>query len=674
MTKAEEKIQELTRFGAGAVDELLFGLPEYVLKNLGKREDVEKWISKAPRTYKAGEVAGTVGSMFLPFGLLGKTAKAGTAAAALKALPEVATAKRAVDWGKIASLAGRGSLAGGLESGVRNITSESETPFLEALKSGALWGAGGGIAGGLLAEKLPQIAKWAKKQTEKAVLGTTDARTRDLLGAVQKMSGPGSGAGYQSTKVDAIRSDISDFVKKNKLWKEGAVEKAYQKNKAVWKQLDDTFESVAGNKPASEFLKGVLDQADLADLTAKYDAETVKKAVEQVMNTVGPKTGLPRTRESLDKIIQYARKATPDKLPDQQFADALGDIAGRVRNNLDEAVINLAESQGAKIPPNFKKEWGLLQPIAKGEVRSEITPSKFNLGSPTWEKAVAGSLIGGVGTGAMTPGDIEDRLKMGVEGAILGGLGTKAISAGLTRAVGKADTLAGKLRSIAPAIAEAPGLGAIAGGRAAADVVNAAAKEAKPKTEEQAQAADIGAEGGKVEVTGQPEAYLKNVDNRINEFWATSGAEQMYPGQLQVFKMILAQMTDNFNPEKTAGILFPMKDEREKFLKAYQVSKRLTASFALAEKAPTGILDSALDLFSDEATKTEQAAARADILGVLTEALDRAKSPDAAKTAKKILAEIASSPGTTQDKRKMLEDTLSRFGLDFGTLRTAGVA
>jgi hypothetical protein len=184
----------------------------------------------------------------------------------------------------------------------------------------------------------------------------------------------------------------------------------------------------------------------------------------------------------------------------------------------------------------------------------------------------------------------------------------------------------------------------------------------------------MGAEGGKAEATGQPEAYLKNVDNRINEFWATSGAEQMYPGQLQVFKMILSQMTDNFNPEKTAGILFPMKDEREKFLKAYQVSKRLTASFASAEKAPTGILDSALDLFSDEATKTEQAAARADILGVLTEALDRAKSPDAAKTAKKILAEIASSPGTTQDKRKMLEDTLSRFGIDFGTLRAAGVA
>lgn len=673
MTKAEEKIQELTRFGAGAVDELLFGLPEYALKNLGKREDVEKWISKAPRAYKAGEVAGTVGSMFLPFGLLGKTAKAGTAAAALKALPEVATAKRAVDWGKIASLAGRGSLAGGLESGVRNITSESETPFLEALKSGALWGAGGGIAGGLLAEKLPQIAKWAKKQTEKTVLGTTDARTRDLVGAVQKMSGPGSGAGYQSTKVDAIRSDISDFVKKNKLWKEGAVEKAYQKNKAVWKQLDDTFESVAGNKPASEFLKGVLDQADLADLTAKYDAETVKKAVEQVMNTVGPKTGLPRTRESLDKIIQYARKATPDKLPDQQFADALGEIAGRVRNNLDEAVINLAEMKGATIPPNFKKEWGLLQPIAKGEVRSDIAPTKLGLGSPTYEKFIGGSLLG-AGGGALTPGDVEDKIKYGVGGAIIGGLGTRALSRLATKGVAGLDTLAGKLEKIAPAVAAAPGLGAIAGGRAAADIVGASTEAAKPATEPEAKAAEMGAEGGKAEATGQPEAYLKNVDNRINEFWATSGAEQMYPGQLQVFKMILSQMTDNFNPEKTAGILFPMKDEREKFLKAYQVSKRLTASFASAEKAPTGILDSALDLFSDEATKTEQAAARADILGVLTEALDRAKSPDAAKTAKKILAEIASSPGTTQDKRKMLEDTLSRFGLDFGTLRAAGVA
>ena len=193
MTRAEEKLKELSRFGAGAIDELLFGIPEFAIKNLGGRKAAEEWIAEAPNAYKAGETAGTIGSAFLPFGLLGKLPKA--ASITSKLLPTAKIAPAAIEaaksgsvLGRLARFGARGAAAGGLESGLRNITSESDDSIVDAITSGAKWGAGGGILGGALAENMPRIAKLLKKNTEKAVLGTVDPRTRDLMQTVARQS------------------------------------------------------------------------------------------------------------------------------------------------------------------------------------------------------------------------------------------------------------------------------------------------------------------------------------------------------------------------------------------------------------------------------------------------------------------------------------------------------
>ena len=161
--------------GAGALDEVLFGLPEWAAKKVN-RKAAEDFIAKNPEAYHAGELAGTVGSLFIPMGGLASgvfkgaktahtAARGAQAAKLLKAADTVSDtakfAKAGVDWSKIAKLAGKGALYGGAESGIRGITSESEDvagDVARGLKFGAAGGAPIGSApGGMPAIGSPPI-------------------------------------------------------------------------------------------------------------------------------------------------------------------------------------------------------------------------------------------------------------------------------------------------------------------------------------------------------------------------------------------------------------------------------------------------------------------------------------------------------------------------------------
>ena len=162
----------------------------------------------------------------------------------------------------------------------------------------------------------------------------------------------------------------------------------------------------------------------------------------------------------------------------------------------------------------------------------------------------------------MSPGDIEEKLKVGAGGALLGAFGSKLVGKLATKGLAGADTLAGKLQGLAPRIAESPGIAALAGGMGAAGLVG------KPKTQEEAKAADLGQEAAKAETTGNPEAYMKKINENLAQYWALNGGEQAFPGQFEVFKALVSQVTNNFDPEKVAPILFPDAERRDKYLKA----------------------------------------------------------------------------------------------------------
>jgi hypothetical protein len=214
--------------GAGAVDEFLFGLPEFVAKKIDRKK-VEDWIKANAPAYHTGEAIGTVGSMFVPYaGLAGKAAKGlglgaevakGAATAAKTAA--VATdltrgAKLAKTLKTIGTMAGKGAAAGATEAGVRGITSEkSLKDIAKDIQSGAIWGGAGGAVGGALAKTLPRRAGEMTKTAEQAYLGSTDLTRREALQMLKTWPGRAIRALGNSRRPIMPARNLSESEKKS---------------------------------------------------------------------------------------------------------------------------------------------------------------------------------------------------------------------------------------------------------------------------------------------------------------------------------------------------------------------------------------------------------------------------------------------------------------------------
>jgi len=681
------KWDDIVHGAAGAADEVLFGAPEWLLKNLGDRKAVQAWIDKNPQAYKTGETIGTIGGALIPVGGLARGV--GLGAKALKGAKAAETgielAKGAGALGKVAegiNMAGRvgeaakgasalsdiGRMAaksaglGALESGVRGtFDEESADDISKDVSRGLLFGGLGGAAGGALSKAAPYITRLGKKATEKATIGLTNANTRGLLQTAQRMAGEGSGPMAQVRKVDDLRGEISDLIKSKKLWKEGAVEKAAQEQKDIWDALDNVYEKVAGGKTGVEVLGGALDAADFQALGQKYDPETISAAIEAIRGPVANRTGLANIRGKLEDVAKAARvKGTGNAEVD----NATYEIAKMIRGKLDDAVMETAKASGINIPPNFKHEYGLLMPIAKGEVRAELAPTKFNLGSPTFEKAAAASLLGGGSSLLGEKGEpIEEKLKRAALGATLGFAGSKALGGLARKAVSSADTLAGVAQRAAPAIAEAAPEIATAGGRLAANTTNAIAA-ANPTTEPELEAAKAGAEAGQA----TPKEYMGLVLDKLKQYAEIEGVAE---ADFEDFVNYVGQNTQGdegpFDAKKLAGILYPDPDERSKFVKALDVSRGLKSSLGSALRPMGGVMG----IGEDVGARMERETAL-DRLGALVGEVGKATGTE--KAAKAQLQRILSARGLSQSaKKEMIRGLLEGYGIDFDTLARVGI-
>jgi hypothetical protein len=683
------KWDDIVHGAAGAADEVLFGAPEWLLKNLGDRKAVQAWIDKNPKAYHTGETIGTIGGALIPVGGIAKGI--GLGAKALKGAKAAETglelAKGAGTLGKLAegaNIAGRvgeaakgasalsdiGRMAtksaglGALESGVRGaFDEESGDQISKDVSRGLLFGGLGGATAGALSKAAPYISRLGKKATEKATIGLTNANTRGLLQTAQRMAGEGSGPMAQVRKVDDLRGEISDLIKSKKLWKEGAVEKAAQEQKDIWDALDNVYEKVAGGKTGAEVLGGALDANDLATLSKRYDPETLAAATEAIRGPVANRTGLANIRDKLESVAKAARvKGTGNA----EIDNATYEMAKMIRGKLDDAVVETAKASGINIPPNFKHEYGLLMPIAKGEVRSELAPTKFNLGSPTFEKAAAASLLGG-GSSLLGGKDepIEEKLKRAALGATLGFAGSKALGGLARKAVSSADTLAGLAQRAAPAIAEAAPDIATAGGRLAANTANAV-EAAQPTTEPELEAAKAGAEAGQA----TPKEYMGLVLNRLKQYAASEGIAEDSP-DFEDFVNYVGQNTQGdegpFDAKKLAGILYPDPDERSKFVKALDVSRGLKSSLGSALRPMGGVMG----IGEDVGARMERETAL-DRLSALVG--DVGKATGTEKAAKAQLQRILSARGLSQSaKKEMIRGLLEGYGIDFDTLARVGI-
>jgi hypothetical protein len=686
---------ELLAGGESAANEALFGAPEWLVRKLGGGQNLDEYIKKYQKAHDIGGTVGLIGSSLIPVGGLAKGIQLG--AKGLKAVKAAKGAEAALDLAKLAEGAGdvgraaelagtaakagglaekaapsilrlaeKGAAAGALEQGARGyFKGEDAGDIGKDVTQGVLFGGLGGAAGGALAKYAPMLARLGKKATEKATIGLTNARTRELLQTVQRMSGEGSGAMKQARTVDDIRQELSDLIKSKKLYKEGAVEKAASEQSAIWKQLDDVYEKAVGGQKGADVLAGSLKQADLDSLASKYDPEIIKEAMGKVMSPISSRTGMANIRSKLEDMAKYARSG---KEPNQEIADAMFDVSKKIRANLDDAVMRTAEASGVKIPPNFKREYGLLMPIAKGEVRSEIAPTKFGLGSPTFEKAAAASLLGGGSSLLGGPDDdLKEKASRAALGAALGFGGSKLLTQALRKGVSSGDTLAGLAEKVAPKIAEEAGTVAGVGSRVAANT-NRAVQEAAPETEGEAVAAQDGAELGQATQAD----YMSQVLAKLTDYAKANGVEpdsQDFKDFIQTVGAATIGADGNpFDARELAGMFYPDPDERSKFIRALDVSRGIAKNLPTALKSSGGVLG----LGQDPNAVMQKSTAMDMLSELIGDAAE--KSGGTKAKAKQLLATALNSRATQAQKRKMIEDIMESYGIDFSTLGRVGLS
>jgi hypothetical protein len=705
------KWEDLLAGGAGAVDELLFGIPEFVAKKID-RQAVEGWIKKNEPAYRTGETVGTVGSMFVPIPGLGAIGKAGkVAAGATKAakaadvgtdvlrlakaadvstdiargVSGAAKAAKGADFlGDIGRFAKRGAAEGALEAGVRGFTSEKEAPdILQDIKTGALFGAGGGVAGGLIGKGLKRagkragdIAGEASKLSDKAIIGMTPLKGRDTNRLLKEVSGPGAKGLGKFAKRDFTREALADIIREEKLYKIGADDRYFSKVAQNWDNIGKAFEQAYPDARGSQILGEALQRAtkDLEGIAKMPGGQVAMESLQKIMAEGSNLQGLNNLKSYLQGIVEDTFK--PGAL-DSNAAKAQRALAQSLKRNIDEMSMDAAQKLGLDIDfTKRKKNYVFDRVLADAIAREDVAPLRVNTGSPTMEKlgmGLAGATVGGVtGLGGDEP--LEDRLKKAAGQAALygaAGLGGSMLKGATSKAAGSAiarsKPLAELFEKAAPRIGQIAEklpaeLGAQVGGRAGAAISRQAAEAAEPSTPAQAEAAQAGAEAG-TEQPGTP-AYYGRVLDGLARYAASKGVSTESPEYSQFVQMVY-QATGGFKPEAIGGILYQDPEERAAYTKALGVAKQLK------EIAPTAISKGPGFLQKEEAETGIQRQAAVDQLSALVG--DVAKATGTEKAAKAELSKILKRNVPAEQKEQLIRTLLAAYGVDVDELYSMGV-
>lgn len=680
----EEKLRPVGAGLSKAYNTLTFGAMDPLAKAISPEfhEAMKAQEAAYPGAAKAGEVAAIIPAMAtgrIPAGLM--VAKEAPAAAKLAA-PAI---RKAVDWGKAAMLAGSGAGLGGLEAGIRTATGQQEGSLAGNIATGTALGGLGGAAGSILSDRLSRLLEHLPKRTAKARLKTADMNRRDMMAVLRRQAGAGSGALKQAEEAPDVARDVAEIVKKYNLDVEGNLEKVANWQRAKWQELDKAFEAAMPDRRAANIMGDLLKPEEIADLGAKYGA-SAQQAADQIMKKAAQVKGLANTREMLQRTIDASFKT-----PDEELGAAMREIAGTLRSRVDDMVATAGEAAGVDLGMpfrQFKHEYGLLQPVARGVAREEIAPQGVVMNSPTMEKLGVAQIInklaptaaaGAVGAGGgallgIKEGDTPASIAARVGAGALGGVALqRALGRGATRAIAGLDPVAQRLAALAPRVANLGRAAAMGGARAAAGAARQeATQQTAPQTPGEQKAAETGAAAGSAISTGDTSEYRNRVAERLRERWIRSGMEQYYPGQFDSFIQYAREKTGGFEPAKTAQIMFADPEERKKFLDAVEVSHTLSESIPLAENRQLGFMG-----LGGAKTGTPDEASSAVAYQRLQE-LMKGRAPKvagAADTAYSLLNKIMGDKKlSTGQKREQVQKILADYGVAFNLMQQAGIA
>lgn len=684
------KWQDLVAGGAGAIDEALFGIPEWALKKIN-REAVEKYIAANKKAYNIGEGIGTVGSMFIPIPGLGAAGAVGKAAKAAKGLDTVTDLarvadkgvdlyrgaatlaggagdiKKGIDFAKLGKMAKVGAASGAIEGGVRGITSE-KTPeqILNDIKTGALFGAGGGVVGGALADNLPRWLGEASKNTQKAYLGTTDLGRRQALAYLKDVAGPGAKGIGKFKAADAGRKELVRVGREIGAHIPGKMDDAIIKHSATWGALDDIMEKAAPNVRGSDLYAQAMEKLNVPELYKEFGEKEVNEFLKQIMAEGSNRSGLANIRAHLGDWLKASYNPSTIKSgKDAATQRMTKSIAGALRSGVDEIVMDTADKAGANIDfGKLKKDYLPMRAIAESAAIQDITPARFSMGSQTAEKLAASSLLGA--TGYATGGedtDIKDKLARAALGATAGALGSKALGGLVTRGLSGANPVIEAaergIGKIAPDIISR--MGSQAGGEAASMFARTAVSQVPTETARESEAAAAGATAG----TGDEKAYMSRITDSLRSYAVANGVQEDSP-EYQKFVRDVYMLTDGFAPDKIAPVLYRDPAEQAAYTKALAVSRQLSDVMPRATKSAPGVLG----FGGDEVEKLQRNAAIDQLAAIVG---DVAKDRGSEKAAKKALDSILSGREDSSRKAELVKILLAQYGIDLDEITSLGV-
>jgi hypothetical protein len=376
----------------GAGNQLLFGLPEAALSALGPEQTkriIEEYKAQNPG-YGAGEVAGTVGSMFIPGGQIARLGSLGGKIAPLAKLGEVA--------------AGKAGFGQGLAAAAEQVIPRVGADILEGKDAGQIAGESalglglGGVAGGALnlggkilkhlpARPLEELDEMANAQILSPIFG------KSLTRAIRQTVGTKKGAASQIEEIDNIMGGMVKELDTHGVKSTQQAEDLVSETGSAWRQVDKAAnDAVAQGKLANigDLPDGMFNSPDVAYAVTRWGPkadDAIVDIADQIKRTTkDPMSVFAQTRAVLNDEIETGFKATTPE--------------GRIRGQVAQAMKNYFDDAAIKASPDapdlkaLKAVWPYYLAMGKALAREKgIIAPAFTPGSKTFTSFVSSGLL-----------------------------------------------------------------------------------------------------------------------------------------------------------------------------------------------------------------------------------------------------------------------------------------
>ena len=654
-----------------AANTALFGIPEIILKaaNSPTYRDYAALKERHPTATTVGTVAGslapTEGGLVSGLAKGAKLVRAGKAAETLaKGANIIRKGGQVGKLGKVGSAAARGLLMSGEQLLPRVVTGQTTLPDVatELAFGGALGGGAGAI--GKYAERIPEYMKTLSKWGNKTVLSDADMTTKVLR--AQKR--------YAGDDPAAYLKELADFKEKMHLEREPKLDAFKKEVKETWRNIGKAYDK-SGYKLTDDLDK-ILQGDDIREIIAREPEEA--KRIADIVGQVDRTSNMYEKRKFLNNILYNVNSEPKDKDIARGILDTLEDTAGVL--------------SGMSLP-EARYKMRMMKPFEAADIAEEMSMKGAGItrGSDTAAKFVLAGAGGALGGLSQTGGIVDDptnpekwgRFATALLGGSVAGFTSKQIGMAAARLARKLDPddIAAMMQK-----GQFDKIIAMAEKVNPEDVIKPASKlmaqqmqkKYTGKQEErtvngmpilaEAEPGQIGQEGAMPEQPVNAQ-FMDKLNSKLYDDYLKYYANQM---DFDTFYEQVRKVTNNFEPKKSAKILYPDPKQRAKFLKDYAVAQKVGSTNLEETFKRSSMLD-----FLDSGKAAERELGRKELVNTIAGLVtDEGKMPsqEHLKRIDSDIRTILALKVPEEQKKQILLQQLAGYGLDYETLSSMGLA